>query len=260
MNNNMYLFSVHLFILVHMCVWVCVKTHAKHIHAFFLQHSLFIASQCLLHQLTHFVNFSIMYENEEMNGRSFVQPLYIQEIITTRWSSSSSHLLFAVAFCLFVGSRAIWVQVYDTMCGSPLERYLSLLHVYAFSTLTNLKRRFIDYCCDLINFYGVVAVLFSSILCRSVLLALNLYIHIWLKIWCETIHFRKQKNTVIFLSLILPLPCTIFITTDSNTALVYLFGIKSGSFIWRVLCLLLQNCQHIILHTCKLITSANDFA
>lgn len=106
MSNNMYLFGVHT------CL---VKTHAKHIHT-----NSFSKSQCLLHQLTHFVNFlKHVWESKrtiQCTYKDHYHPLIIV-IIFIAFVVCCCCVLFLLLLCSF--DRAIWIQsVWHSLRGT----------------------------------------------------------------------------------------------------------------------------------------------
>lgn len=181
MSNNMYLFGVHT------CL---VKTHAKHIHT-----NSFSKSQCLLHQLTHFVNFlKHVWESKrtiQCTYKDHYHPLIIVIIFI-------AFVVCCCCLCFCCCSVRLIAQfeskVYDTRCAAQLERSVSVQYnVYAFPTSTNsntiywlLQRynKFLLRCCC--SCCGGC----SRLRC-SVLFTFNLFIS--LEIWFGYISFPKKS-------------------------------------------------------------------
>lgn len=171
-----------------------VKTHAKHIHTHFTSvfYRLFIKSQCLLHQLTHFVNFFQTHTEDWRNksvGRSIdrsFKPWHIQRSLPP----VDHHHRRCISCCCFFSVRLIvqfefmfvWHSVQlsvgaRSVCCVSVQYNVSV-SVYVHFPHQAIQIRFIDYCCDLINFYCAVAVLFPCFCCSVLLVNTHTYIHI----------------------------------------------------------------------------------
>lgn len=144
----------------------------------------FSTSQCLLHQLTHFVNFSKPASVSQRKrgrewetlGRSFsVDPLHIQRSLPPVDHHHHLYRICSVArlFSSLDSVRFIAqfeCEVYDTRCAAQLERFIRIRYnVCVHFPLQPIQIRFIDYCSDIINFYGVVVFVVVMVVLLSLL-------------------------------------------------------------------------------------------
>lgn len=244
-NNNIYLF-VHTFT-VCVCEENTCQTHA-HIHFY----RLFIKSQCLLHQLTHSVNFSNMYEFEEVNGRLSIayykdhyHPLIIIAFVAVCCSCLLSlSLSLLLSLCSFASRNfnpSVWHSVRLSWSDLSVQ-----YNVYAFSTSTNsntiywlLQRfnKFLLCCCCCCCFSSFTLFCFAHSHTQSVHIFENLFRYIFL-----------PKNTVSF-----------FFSHSTLLSTHGQYKFQTGLmriciFIWQYVInqvhsieryLLLRNCQHL---------------